>query len=370
MNCAPTMHVLMTTDSVGGVWTYALDLAAATAPHGVRYTLVCLGPAPTEDQRREVARLENVSLLCCEGRLEWMDDPWRDVDAAGEWLLELERQRRPDIIHLNGYAHGACPFEAPVVVAAHSCVLSWWRSVKGQEAPPTWDEYRRRLLAGVEGAAVIVAPTAAMLGHVPRAGAERPGVERYRVIPNGRGVHLPRLCAKMPLVAAVGRVWDEGKNIGAVARAAGGLPWRCMIAGDSAGDLEAFENVTALGRLGAADIRGLLDRASILAHPARYEPFGLAPLEAALAGCALVLGDTESLREVWRDAALYVNPDDNEHLQWQLLDLIEDGEERLRMGQCARARAARYAPDKFGAAYASLYAELVAAELPLQALAR
>ncbi len=31
--------------------------------------------------------------------------------------------------------------------------------------------------------------------------------------------------------------------------------------------------------------------------PARYEPFGLSVLEAALSGCALVLGDIPSLRE-------------------------------------------------------------------------
>lgn len=366
MSCAPTIHVLMTTDSVGGVWTYCMDLAAATAPLGVRYTLACLGPAPTEDQRREAARLGNVSLLCCAGRLEWMDDPWRDVDAAGAWLVELERQRRPDVVHLNGYAHGACGFEAPVVIGAHSCVLSWWRSVKGAEAPAQWDEYRRRMVAGLEGADTVVAPTAAMLAEVPRLGAAA-----YGVIPNGRTSGGPRVCEKLPLVAAVGRVWDEGKNISAVAGAAAGLPWGCMIAGEagSAG-LDGFANVTALGRLAGGEVRGLLDRASILAHPARYEPFGLAPLEAALAGCALVLGDIDSLREVWRDAAVYVNPDDPEHLQWQLLDLIDDPQERLRMAQCARARAAHYAPEKFGAAYGALYAELVAARLPQPALSR
>ncbi|HEX8375447.1 MAG TPA: hypothetical protein VF606_09745, partial [Geminicoccaceae bacterium] len=41
-------HVLMTTDAVGGVWTYSLDLAAALATRGVRTTLAVLGPAPDE----------------------------------------------------------------------------------------------------------------------------------------------------------------------------------------------------------------------------------------------------------------------------------------------------------------------------------
>ncbi len=36
-----------------------------------------------------------------------------------------------------------------------------------------------------------------------------------------------------------------------------------------------------------------------------YEPFGLAPLEAALCGCAVVANDIPSFREVWGSSALY-----------------------------------------------------------------
>ncbi|MEB3829625.1 glycosyltransferase [Phormidium sp. CCY1219] len=50
-------------------------------------------------------------------------------------------------------------------------------------------------------------------------------------------------------------------------------------------------------------------RAAIYAFPARYEPFGLSVLEAALSGCALVLGDIPRLREMWGDAAVFANPD-------------------------------------------------------------
>ncbi len=368
MKFDPPIHILMTTDSVGGVWTYAMDLAAATAPLGVHYTLACLGPAPDAAQQHQAARRPNISLVSHGGRLEWMDDPWRDVDDAGDWLLALERQRRPDIVHLNGYAHGACGFEAPVMIVAHSCVLSWWRSVKGAEAPPQWDHYRRRIRRGIEGATALIAPSRAMLAEIHRLGAAGPS---GRVIPNGRAAIGSRRGVKLPLVAAVGRAWDEAKNIACVARAAAGLPWRCIVAGDPGPAPDpAFNSVVLLGRLRPDETRGLLDRASILAHPARYEPFGLAPLEAALAGCALVLGDIDSLREVWEDAALYVNPDDPEHLRWQLSRLIDNPTERDAMAHRARARAARYHPEKLARAYASLYAELIAAQLPLQAAAR
>src|SRR3546814_15476866 len=65
-----------------------------------------------------------------------------DITRAGDWLMTLARELRPDLIHLNGYAHAALPWRSPVVVVAHSCVLSWWRAVHGCEAPPEWRTYR------------------------------------------------------------------------------------------------------------------------------------------------------------------------------------------------------------------------------------
>jgi hypothetical protein len=99
-----------------------------------------------------------------------MDEPWEDVAAAGRWLLGLEARFRPDIVHLNGYAHAALPFEAPVLVVGHSCVLSWWRAVKGVDAPPDWDRYRREVRAGLHAAGLVLAPTRAMLDSLAQEG--------------------------------------------------------------------------------------------------------------------------------------------------------------------------------------------------------
>ena len=59
---ATPRRILMTTDAVGGVWTYALELARALEPHGVEIALACMGPRPTPAQRREVAGRPNVAL--------------------------------------------------------------------------------------------------------------------------------------------------------------------------------------------------------------------------------------------------------------------------------------------------------------------
>ena len=79
----------MTADTVGGVWTYALELARALEPHGVEIALATMGARLSAAQRAEVARLANVEVFDSGFKLEWMDEPWRDVEAAGWWLLEL-----------------------------------------------------------------------------------------------------------------------------------------------------------------------------------------------------------------------------------------------------------------------------------------
>src|SRR5688500_5982965 len=115
-------RVLMTADTVGGVWTYALELIRALEPHGYQVLLATMGRAVSAEQSSELRELTNVELAESTYKLEWMDDPWRDVEAAGKWLLSLERDFQPDLIHLNGYAHGSLPWNAPVLNVGHSCV--------------------------------------------------------------------------------------------------------------------------------------------------------------------------------------------------------------------------------------------------------
>jgi glycosyltransferase involved in cell wall biosynthesis len=78
-------------------------------------------------------------------------------------------------------------------------------------------------------------------------------------------------------------------------------------------------------------------------------------LEAALSGCALVLGDIASLREVWGDAALYVHPDDHLALRDALARLIADATLRHRLGRRARSRAMRYTPARMARGYIRAY---------------
>jgi glycogen(starch) synthase len=234
---ADTMaRVLMTADTVGGVWTHALELARGLGERGVRVDLATMGAAPSAAQRAEVARLPRVRLHESGYRLEWMAAPWHDVAAAGEWLLRLEATLKPDVVHLNQFAFGALPFRAPTLLVGHSCVLSWWRAVYGEDAPAEWDDYRRVVRDGLAGATLVAAPTRSMLASLQELHGHRSaGV----VLPNGRSARDFVPARKDRLVLAAGRLWDAAKNIAALDAVAPRLPWPVLVAGPAFGPTAA-----------------------------------------------------------------------------------------------------------------------------------
>jgi len=350
----------MTADTIGGVWTYALELARALAPHGVSVTLVTMGRRLPAEQRRESRSVPGLTLEESAFQLEWMDGAWDDVARAGDWLLDLETRVRPDLVHLNGYAHGALPWRTPVLVVGHSCVLSWWRAVKGGSAPASWDRYREAVRAGLRGAGAVVAPSHAMLAALVEHYGRLPAAA---VVPNGRTSTFALPGRKEPFVLSAGRLWDEAKNLATLDRAAVNLPWSICVAGESrrpGGAEAASSGVRPLGPLPGPRLAGLLSRASVYALPALYEPFGLSVLEAGLAGCALVLGDIPSLRENWDGAAEFVDPYDADALAAVLRRLCSGERARRPLAEKARSRALTFSPGRMARGYLAVYARLLA----------
>ena len=354
-------RVLMTTDAAGGVWRYSLELARGLTGAGCEVVLAIMGPPATPEQLGEAATIGGVFIVEGSFDLEWMPGADDDVRRAGAWLMELEAAYAPDIIHLNGYAHAALPWQAPVIVVAHSCVLSWWRAVHGEDAPAEWDGYRRRTAAGLRAADLVVAPTRAFLRTVEA--LYGPGL-RTRMIWNGRDRPNIEAIERQPMVLAAGRIWDEAKNLKVLASVAKDLRWPVCIAGPGVpgrGDCAASaRNVRWLGPLAPAALNVWFAQAAIFVAPSRYEPFGLAALEAALAGCALVLGDVPTLRELWTGAAMFVPPDDRAQLAYVLGSLIEDDDLRTSLGRLAKERAATFSAARTTAAYRNAYAEVIA----------
>jgi glycogen synthase len=354
------MKVLMTADAVGGVWTYAVELCRALAVRQVEVILAVMGPAPSAKQRERLQALPNVRLVHANWKLEWMDQPWIDVDRAGDWLLEVAEREGIDLVHLNGYAHATLDWRRPTLVVAHSCVCSWWLAVHGEAPPAEWNRYRRAVSSGLAAADIVVSPTHAFLETIRAIhGFDSPGV----VIHNALAAAASSIdTQREPMIFACGRAWDEAKNVRVLDQAVSRLPWETYIAGEHVspdGRSCEFRSIHGLGAISAKKVHAWMSRAAIFAHSAVYEPFGLAVLEAAQRGCALVLSDIPTLRELWDGAALFADASDAASFRSQLQSLIDDPAQRSALSQAARVRANEFQPESMANAYESLYRDLV-----------
>jgi glycogen synthase len=352
-------RVLMTADCVGGVWNYCLELASALASFGIEIIMVTMGPLPSKAQRAEMSRIPNVDLFESDYKPEWMDDPWVSVDAAGYWLLDVARRFQPDVIHLNGFCHAVLAWQRPVAVVAHSCVRSWWTAVRTGPIPAQFDEYTRRVSAGLRAASVVIAPTAAMLDDIDK--HYRLEVPRA-VIPNSRVAQQYFPATKQEFILTAGRLWDEAKGISLLDEIAPALKWPTCAAGEyrhPSGHQRSIRNLKILGQLSNRHLAEYLGKAAIYAAPALYEPFGLSVLEAALSGCALVLSDIPNFRENWTGAALIIERNNCDLWLKSLQNLIENPDLRLALGERARERAAAFSPEKMGRAYFSEYCKVL-----------
>ena len=350
----------MTADPLGDVFPYALELSRALGAEHIHVVLAVMGGPMSPSQRMAVAGLANLELRVSRYRLEWMEDPWAELDEAGHWLLSLAAETRPDLVHLNSYGHAALPFDCPTVIVAHSCILSWWRAVHGVPAPDEWQRYRSWVLDGLRSASALVAPSRAMAAALVQEYGE--AAANCRIIYHGRAAEPFRASrAKREQVLAASRLWDEAENLAVLESAATRLTWPVRVAGASA-DPHArsrpARHLVLLGTLSEAQLLEELAAAAIFAAPARYEPFGLTILDAALSGCALVLGDIASLRELWDGAARFVSPADPDALTDALKRLAADRPARLALAAAARARAAQLSIDRMASGYLTLYREL------------
>lgn len=355
------LRILMTADAVGGVWQYSLELAAGLAARGADVLLAVMGPAPGAAQRRVAENIPGVTLTHRAHPLDWMRQPPGAADGAARWIAELADDFLPDVIHANGCTgmHLRQP-SAPVLLVMHSCVRSWWRAVKGEELPDDWGSYVERVDAALANARLVVAPTAAFLRTIEDIYSVP---ARTAAVYNGRSPARFHPREKEPVILAAGRVWDEAKNLPAVGRVAVNLPWTTCIAGSDAapgGDGGTTgRGCRYLGALDEGELAVRLSTAAIFVSPARYEPFGLAVLEAAFSGCALVLSDIETFRELWDDCALFVDTEDAAALEYALRSLIDDADLRRDLAARAQRRAQRYTDIRTAEAYSDLYHGLI-----------
>ena len=355
----------MTADAVGGVWQYALELSAQLIQQGHRLTLALLGPAPSSDQYEQARAIRDLRIEETGQELDWLAQGPEPVHRAAQAISSLAERVEAHIVHCNSPAlAGAMHFAAPVVSVAHGCLATWWTAAKSEQLPAHLAWHRDMMRRGLAASDAVVAPSAAFADAVQRT-YHLPA--RPYVVHNGR---LP-LVFKEPsgpparAVLTVGRLWDEVKNAALLDEVAARFDFPFIAVGALYGpNGEQFvpDHLQSQGQLREEEVAALLKGRPIFVSPATFEPFGLAVLEAAAAGCPLVLSDIPTFRELWDGAALFADPADADSFAAAIRRLAGDAQLASSMGQAARQRADRYTPASVAVGMQRIYRRVLAAE--------
>jgi glycogen synthase len=359
------MYVLITSDTVGGVWTYTQELVTGLVHAGHQVTLVSFGKLPIPHQTAWMQNLPRLDYRPTEYRLEWMEIAERDIEESKRYLELLIAEVKPDVLHFSQYCYGDLATNLPKVVVAHSDIVSWWSAVHGcePEDAPWMSNYRDTVANGLRGADLVVAPSLWMLDQVSKFYLQ-PAAEQ--VIYNGRTPSLfdPH-AAKDDSVLSVGRVWDPAKNVALLMQRE--QQAQISIVGwerepgreNRQRSVQAPANVSLTGPKSQSELRKMYAEAGIYAATSRYEPFGLAPLEAALSRCALVLNDNPVFHELWNDAGIFFRKDDPEDCARRIDELRRDPESRTEYADRAyNAACEKFAASRMVEQYEKAYQEL------------
>jgi glycosyltransferase involved in cell wall biosynthesis len=243
-------------------------------------------------------------------------------------------------------------------------------SVHHQLPPETeWLRWYRQIVArGLREATTVVAPSRWMLEQIELHYGK---LNSSAVIHNGRSPHLfnPYI-SKQETAVTLGRLWDSGKNVSLLLKRE--MPGEVRIVGcDRHPDLQNHSlvaetirpNISLDPQQDERQIAQTLARAGIYAATSQYEPFGLAPVEAALSRCAIVASDIPSFRELWQGAAIFFRNNDPESLSEALERVQRDRALRLGHGNMALRHARQhFTADRMVAGYKHLYQKLAPAQ--------
>lgn len=358
------MHVLVTADTIGGVWSYTRELVSGLLRRGHLVTLVSLGRMPRNEQAAWIEG-KDINFYPTEFPLEWMPESEAGVAESVDFILRVIRKHNPDILHTSQFCYGALPCGIPKVLVAHSDVVSWWQAVHNCDPPgsPWFAWYRSLVFAGLADADLVVTPSQWMLDAICR---HYDPPQRAQVIYNGRSSSLFHPTKRnIARVLSVGRVWDEGKQVSLLL--ARDHSAEILIAGDMKHPFSSVKNcavglnanVRICGEKNEQALRTLYSESSIYAATSRYEPFGLAPLEAAMSRCALIMNDIPSFREIWGDAGLYFQRNDPDSLAAAIQQLTAAADVCEEFADRAHSHAIRnYTAERMVDQYEALYRAL------------
>mgnify|MGYP003642709772 CR=1 FL=1 len=348
----------MTTDTVGGVWSYSVSLCSSLVKYGIKVTLLAMGTKPNKGQLIDIEQLKRkgIDVEFKEVKLEWMDNPQEDIVQASTWIKKMVDKFSPDLIHFNNYAQAAEDWGVSTIVVAHSCVASWWKAVKNDSLPAFYKEYVKMVNQAFSKADALISPTHAILQEYQNLYGIH---SNQAVIPNGFQSSIAAvLPSKRNIIFAAGRIWDEAKNISLLLEAARDIKAEIFIAGSASPKFPSVKNVTFLGELSREQVTNWMRISRIYALPVKYEPFGLSFLEAANYSNTLIGGDIATLREIWEDSMVYCTGSDKKYFSELCNELLGNTSKTKMLGDKAYERSRYYTLDRMTERYYSLYSSM------------
>jgi glycosyltransferase involved in cell wall biosynthesis len=193
------------------------------------------------------------------------------------------------------------------------------------------------------------------------------------IYPGRNPIFFNPYVSKDDCVLSVGRLVDAGKQVFLLTQQQHPLPV-CIVGAEQTvpmpripirADVKVATEKTTVAIRGPqtdAQLRALYSRAAIYAATSRYEPFGMAALEAAFSRCAIVANDIPSYREIWGDAALYFRTNDAASLAESIRMLNEDRPMRRAYAELAYTRAReRFTTKRMIDEWLELYRDLTSA---------
>src|SRR3954463_9984339 len=109
-------RILLTGDTEGGVRTFVLELAEGLIQRGFEVFLITFGRSVSGPQKQAASAIPGLKWFHHKSKLEWMQEPWGDIQRAASLLREIAQPWHPDLVHLNTLCHGDLSWNVPVVI--------------------------------------------------------------------------------------------------------------------------------------------------------------------------------------------------------------------------------------------------------------
>ena len=109
------------------------------------------------------------------------------------------------------------------------------------------------------------------------------------------------------------------------------------------------------GYLSDQDLCALYSSCKVFIYPSVYEGFGFPPLEAMACGAPVIAGRIPALQETLRSEARLVDPLDLKTLAKTIIDLLENPDERQRLGSRGQKHAGKFSWEKTACLTLSVY---------------